>query len=66
MNYNNMLYRYQEMDGYAEKNIVLNIFSPSKKEITADEFFENAVRKMVGSIRESEYVSLFIIIFLSA
>ena len=66
MNYNNMLYRYQEMDGYVEKNIVLNIFSPSKKEITADEFFENAVRKMVGSIRESEYVSLFIIIFLSA
>ena len=61
-----MLYRYQEMDGYVEKNIVLNIFSPSKKEITADEFFENAVRKMVGSIRESEYVSLFIIIFLSA
>lgn len=54
------------MDGYVEKNIVLNIFSPSKKEITADEFFENAVRKMVGSIRESEYVSLFIIIFLSA
>ncbi|PWA86686.1 replication protein A 70 kDa DNA-binding subunit B [Artemisia annua] len=46
---------YQEMDGYVEKNIVLNIFSPSKKEITADEFFENAVRKMVGSIRESEY-----------
>ena len=66
MNYNNMLYRYQEMDGYVEKNIVLNIFSPSKKEITADEFFENAVRKMVGSIREFEYVSLFIIIFLSA
>ena len=61
-----MLYRYQEIDGYVEKNIVLNIFSPSKKEITADEFFENAVRKMVGSIRESEYVSLFIIIFLSA
>ncbi|PWA44636.1 replication protein A 70 kDa DNA-binding subunit B [Artemisia annua] len=46
---------YQEMDGYVEKNIVLNIFSPSKKEINADEFFENAVRKMVGSIRESEY-----------
>ncbi|PWA75791.1 replication protein A 70 kDa DNA-binding subunit B [Artemisia annua] len=46
---------YQEMDGYVEKNIVLNMFSPSKNEITADEFFENAVRKTVGSIRESEY-----------
>ncbi|PWA49590.1 replication protein A 70 kDa DNA-binding subunit [Artemisia annua] len=46
---------YQEMDGYVEKNIVLNTFSPSKKEITADEFFENGVRKMVGSIHESEY-----------
>ncbi|PWA74463.1 nucleic acid-binding, OB-fold protein [Artemisia annua] len=46
---------YQEMDGYVEKNTVLNIFSPSKKEITADKFFENAVRKMVGSICESEY-----------
>ncbi|PWA62801.1 hypothetical protein CTI12_AA361970 [Artemisia annua] len=33
---------YQEMDGYVEKNIILNVFSPSKKEITSDEFFENA------------------------
>ncbi|PWA71499.1 hypothetical protein CTI12_AA280320 [Artemisia annua] len=33
---------YQEMDGYVEKNIILNVFSPSKKKITSDEFFENA------------------------
>nr|GEW92912.1 replication protein A 70 kDa DNA-binding subunit B [Tanacetum cinerariifolium] len=47
--------RYQDNDGYDEKNHAISLYSPVKKEVTIDEFFADGIKKMVGSIRESGY-----------
>nr|GEV44313.1 replication protein A 70 kDa DNA-binding subunit B [Tanacetum cinerariifolium] len=48
--------RYQEIDGYDEKNHSISLYSHVKKEITIEEFFVGGIKKMVGAIRESGYV----------
>ncbi|GJU20815.1 replication protein A 70 kDa DNA-binding subunit B [Tanacetum coccineum] len=47
--------RYLENDGEDEKNHAISLYSPMKKEVTIEEFFAGAIKKMVGSIRESGY-----------
>ncbi|GJZ37070.1 replication protein A 70 kDa DNA-binding subunit B, partial [Tanacetum coccineum] len=47
--------RYLENDGEYEKNHAISLYSPMKKEVTIEEFFAGAIKKMVGSIRESGY-----------
>ncbi|GJY84779.1 hypothetical protein Tco_0498805 [Tanacetum coccineum] len=47
--------RYSENDGEYEKNHAISLYSPMKKEVTIEEFFAGAIKKMVGSIRESGY-----------
>ncbi|GKA93596.1 replication protein A 70 kDa DNA-binding subunit B [Tanacetum coccineum] len=45
--------RYQEVDGYDESRHTITLWSPTRKEITPEVFFSGAVKKMVGSIRDS-------------
>ncbi|GKC68969.1 replication protein A 70 kDa DNA-binding subunit B, partial [Tanacetum coccineum] len=47
--------RYLENDGEYEKNHAISLYTPLKKEVTIEEFFNSAIKKMVGSIRESGY-----------
>ncbi|GJW08210.1 hypothetical protein Tco_1570633 [Tanacetum coccineum] len=38
--------RYTEIDGYDPKNMTISLFSPVKKELTPEEFFQGAIKKM--------------------
>nr|GFA31534.1 replication protein A 70 kDa DNA-binding subunit B [Tanacetum cinerariifolium] len=46
--------RYVERDGFDPKNYTISLFSPVKKEITAEDFFKGGIKKMVGSICDSD------------
>ncbi|GJS71223.1 replication protein A 70 kDa DNA-binding subunit B [Tanacetum coccineum] len=46
--------RYNEIEEYDPKNHSISIFSPAKKEITPEEFFQNAEKKMINSICDSD------------
>ncbi|GKD71910.1 replication protein A 70 kDa DNA-binding subunit B, partial [Tanacetum coccineum] len=45
-------------EGFDPNNHSIALFSPVKKEVTADEFFKGAIKKMVGSIRDSDSHSI--------
>ncbi|GJW63800.1 hypothetical protein Tco_0115684 [Tanacetum coccineum] len=45
---------YNEVDGHDPNNYSISVLTPTKKEITPKEFFQNAERKMIGSIRDSD------------
>ncbi|GJT91686.1 replication protein A 70 kDa DNA-binding subunit B [Tanacetum coccineum] len=42
--------RYQDNDGYDEKNHAISLYSPVKKVVTIEEFFAGGIKKLVGSI----------------
>nr|GEU86904.1 replication protein A 70 kDa DNA-binding subunit B [Tanacetum cinerariifolium] len=46
---------YQDNDRYDEKNHAISLYSPVKKEVTIEKFFDGGIKKLVGSIRESGY-----------
>ena len=50
-------YRYADIDGYDPKNKTITVFSPAKKILTPEDFFHRAVKKSVGSIRDTDNVS---------
>lgn len=58
-------YRYADIDGYDPKKHTITVFSPAKKILTPEEFFERAVKKYVGSIRDTENVSEYYTDFLN-
>ncbi|GJW95359.1 replication protein A 70 kDa DNA-binding subunit B [Tanacetum coccineum] len=45
--------RYTLVEGYDPKQKIISLFSPVKRELTPQEFFQGAIKKMVGSIREA-------------
>ncbi|GKB70707.1 replication protein A 70 kDa DNA-binding subunit B [Tanacetum coccineum] len=45
---------WPEKEEFDPNNHSIALFSPVKKEVTADEFFKGAIKKMVGSIRDSD------------
>ncbi|GJU28032.1 replication protein A 70 kDa DNA-binding subunit B [Tanacetum coccineum] len=45
---------FNEKEEFDPNNHSIALFSPVKKEVTADEFFKGAIKKMVGSIRDSD------------
>ncbi|PWA68382.1 replication protein A 70 kDa DNA-binding subunit B [Artemisia annua] len=47
---------YADIDGYDPKKHTITVFSPAKKILTPEEFFERAVKKSVGSIRDTENI----------
>ncbi|GKA18671.1 replication protein A 70 kDa DNA-binding subunit B [Tanacetum coccineum] len=46
--------RYSEKEGFDPANHTIAVYTPVKKEITADDFFKGAIKKTVGSIRDSD------------
>ncbi|GKC11332.1 replication protein A 70 kDa DNA-binding subunit B [Tanacetum coccineum] len=48
------IYRYSEKEGFDPANHTIAVYTPVKKEITADDFFKGAIKKTVGSIRDSD------------
>ncbi|GJS87280.1 hypothetical protein Tco_0769916 [Tanacetum coccineum] len=48
--------RYSEKEGFDPANHTIAVYTPVKKEITADDFFKGAIKKTVGSIRDSDGV----------
>ena len=52
-------YRYESQDGYDPAKHRISVYSSAKKELTSEDFFKGAVKKMVGSIRDTEDVSLY-------
>ena len=57
--------RYAEVPGYDPSKHTITVFSPAKKIVSPFDFLENAVKKMVGTIRESNNVS-FLIAYISS
>ncbi|GJX79437.1 replication protein A 70 kDa DNA-binding subunit B [Tanacetum coccineum] len=47
-------FKYSEKDGFDPANHTIALFTPVKKEVTADDFFKGAIKKTVGSIRDSD------------
>ncbi|GKD05585.1 hypothetical protein Tco_1180559 [Tanacetum coccineum] len=45
---------YTLVEGYDPKQKIISLFSPVKRELTPQEFFQGAIKKMVGSILEAE------------
>ncbi|PWA85008.1 replication protein A 70 kDa DNA-binding subunit C [Artemisia annua] len=45
---------YEGKDGYDPAKHSISVFSSAKKELTSEDFFKGAVKKMVGSIRDTE------------
>ena len=52
-------YRYESQDGYDPAKHSISVYSSAKKELTSEDFFNGAIKKMVGSIRDTEDVSLY-------
>ncbi|GJU14009.1 replication protein A 70 kDa DNA-binding subunit B [Tanacetum coccineum] len=48
--------RYTFVEGYDPKQKTISLFSHVKRELTPNEFFQSAIKKMVGSIHEAEKV----------
>nr|GEY78540.1 replication protein A 70 kDa DNA-binding subunit B [Tanacetum cinerariifolium] len=46
--------RYSEKGGFDRANHTIALLTPVKKEVTADDFFKGAIKKTVGSIRDSD------------
>nr|GEW63951.1 replication protein A 70 kDa DNA-binding subunit B [Tanacetum cinerariifolium] len=46
--------RYSEKEGFDPANHTISLLTPVKKEFTADDFFKGAIKKTVGSIRDSD------------
>ncbi|PWA63284.1 hypothetical protein CTI12_AA354140 [Artemisia annua] len=45
---------YESQDGYDPAKHSISVYSSAKKELTSEDFFKGAVKKMVGSIRDTE------------
>ncbi|GKC33163.1 putative helitron helicase-like domain-containing protein [Tanacetum coccineum] len=45
---------YNEVDGHDPNNNSISVLTPTKKEITPEEFFQNVERQMIDSIRDSD------------
>ena len=56
-----LFYRYEGKDGYDPTKYSISVFSSAKKDVTSEDFFNGAVKKMVGSIRDTDEVSLYYI-----
>ena len=55
--FNIFFYRYEGKDGYDPAKHSISVYSSAKKELTSEDFFKGAVKKMVGSIRDTDDVS---------
>lgn len=45
--------RYQSKDGYDENDFNIALFSPTTYDLTPENYFKSATKKIVGSIRDS-------------
>ena len=59
------IYRYEGKDCYDPTKYSISVFSSAKKDVTSEDFFKGAVKKMVGSIRDTDEVSLYYIFYFS-